>query len=40
MLTLNSWANQEAAEARNITAELNITKIEFSGVLYYPANKL
>lgn len=36
-LTLKSWANQEAVEPRNITAEFNITKIEFGGVTYYPA---
>lgn len=36
-LTLKSWENQEAAQPRNITAEFNITKIEFGGVTYYPA---
>lgn len=37
-LKLKSWENQEAAQHRNITAEFNITQIEYSGVTYYPAN--
>ena len=39
-LTLNSWSNQEALEHRSITAEFNITKIEFSGLTYYPVKNL
>ena len=37
-VTLAAWEDEKASVPLSITAEFNITKIEFAGVSYYPAN--
>lgn len=37
-VSLVAWADEDASDELEITADFNITKIEFRGVSYYPAN--